>query len=314
MNESASLILAGKQPPTSDQTLGTRLGRSRPARAWVLIATVSFCIAALLNMGCATHRVNDFARFAAAGQASVQATTALTTAAASTAIAADNLAMVNARSAWNEQERKEHLNQHDTELKRRMTLLADLRHHNSLLASYFKALAALAQSNAPSTLGQDAKSLAAALDKCGQAVQLGLPSSAANATQVTTSLLVGRLRSAALEKELRARADLIARELDLELAAVQAITEDMRSDVAALRTEQRLAYEAFFADGELPANWGDVRATLFRFDKRLSAAETALSAARAVKNAFAGLVGQGHSSVDLQVLAGQIEDIAADLK
>ncbi|RMD69235.1 MAG: hypothetical protein D6819_07465 [Gammaproteobacteria bacterium] len=267
-------------------------------------------LAGLLLGGC-TARVHQFHNFAEAGQAYADAMARLTIEAGEAAIDADSLALERARDALTPKERGQILLEHNRLLKERLALLADLRRHTLLLRAYFEALAALAGSGAPAGIGAASEDIIQALGETGARIQRAKVGEQPVGAFIgkAAALSVGHFRNAALEQELRARAPVLERELELQEAALEAITAQMRTDLqAALNMRATLeVFRPYRADAPLPEDWAERRKAFLTASASLASAEAARGAAGRLRQSFVALVENRFGPSDTQALLADID-------
>jgi hypothetical protein len=277
------------------------------------ICLILLAIGFLLS-GCASARMNQFARFAELGSAYSEAVTGITKEAGNVAIDADSAALIKAREFLTPKERGETIIEHNKLLRERIGLLRDLRRHTQLLRTYFQALAALARSDEPSGIGAASedvvKSLGKISDRIKNAKVGALPVSEFIGPVV--KITVAQFQSAALEKELKVRAAIIERELDLQQAALQAIAEQMRTDLEVLQVrEEALEVVDPFrgAKDSLPSDWTKRRKELLNAHVSLDSVDAVVALAMNLKLSFLALVENRLDPSDFGILFKDINEI-----
>ena len=277
------------------------------------ICLILVAIGFLLS-GCASVRMNQFARFAELGSAYSEAITGITKEAGNVAIDADSAALIKARENIPINERGKTILAHNKLLGERIELLRDLRRHAQLLRSYFWALAALAKSNEPSGIGEASedvvKSLGKMSDRIKNAKVGALPVS--DFVGPVVKITVAQFQSAALEKELRVRAPIIEREIDLQQAALQAIAGQMRTDLEVLQArEEALEVVDPFraAKDSLPSDWNKRRRELLNAHISLDSVDAVVALARNLKLSFLALVENRLDPADFGILFKDINEI-----
>lgn len=291
-------------PPRRRITLGKRRGAAICAALLLLSAT---------SPACATARVGHFSSFAEAGRAFSGATSAVLSEAGAVAIEADSLLLVKDRDALPQEERGTVILERNELLKERLTLLGDLQRHADLLSSYFTALAALAESDAPSSIGDVAEGLAGSLGRVSSRIK------EARVGGLTVSSFVGQVaeiavanfRLAALESELRVRAGIIEKELELQEVALTAVANQMRTDLT-VQLQLREAEDVvlpYVQDGRLPRNWGRDRLQVLQGNLVIDSMSAAVTAARKLRLSFVSLVEGRLTLVDLSALFDDLNQI-----
>jgi hypothetical protein len=259
-------------------------------------------------------KINQFSRFAELGYAYSEAVTGLTKEAGNVAIDADSAALIKVREDIPLNERGKTIIAHNKLLRERIGLLRDLRRHTQLLRSYFQALAALAKSNEPSGIGAASedvvKSLGKMSDRIKNAKVGALPVSEFIGPVV--KITVAQFQSGALEKELKIRGPIIERELDLQQAALQAIAEQMRTDLEVLqaREEALEVVDPFRAtEDSLPSDWAKRRKELLNTHISLDSVDAGAELARNLKLSFLALVENRLDSSDVEMMFGDINEV-----
>jgi len=268
----------------------------------------------LLLSGCASAKINQFSRFAELGSAYAETIMGLTKEAGNVAIDADSTALIKGREQLTPKERGETIIEHNKLLRERIALLRDLRRHTQLLRSYFLALAALAKSDEPSGIGTAAEDVVNSLGKMSERIKqakaggLGV----GEFTGAVAKITVAQFQSAALEKELRVRAPTIERELALQQAALQAIAEQMRTDLEVLQTREEAleVVDPFRATKDsLPSDWSKRRKKLLNAHVSLDSVDAGAELARNLKLSFLALVENRLDLSDVEILFGDINEI-----
>ena len=264
--------------------------------------------------GCASAKINQFSRFAELGCGYSEAVTGLTKEAGNVAIDADSAALIKAREPLTPKERGETIIEHNKLLRDRVGLLRDLRRHTQLLRSYFQALAALAKSDAPSGIGAASEDVVKSLGKMSDRIKNAkvgdLPVSEFIGPLV--KITVAQFQSAALGKELRVRAPIIERELDLQQAALQAIAEQMRTDLEVLQAREEAldVVDPFRATKDsLPSDWTKRRKELLNTQISLDSVDAGVELARNFKLSFVSLVENRLDLSDVEMMFGDINEV-----
>jgi hypothetical protein len=255
----------------------------------ITLAAVCGCI-----QGCATARVNQFRSFAQAGTAYTKASRQLTSAAGQAAIDADSIVLVNVRQDTASGARGNALLDHDALVRERLIYLARLDRHASMLQSYFEIIAAMADSQAPDQLSAAARGVVDQLGSLRTAISTArignapFPDFTAGIVQVGTA----HYKAAALNAELNARKDIIARELAFQRAALDFLTRQLHLDLT-IGLRDRANHEVldpYRRDGELPSNWATTRREILTATPTDETAKAAGDAAQDLQVAFKQLV------------------------
>jgi hypothetical protein len=222
------------------------------------LRTALLLLCAVVATGCASARVTQFHAFAEAGRAYVKASQVVLDEAGSAAIDTDSVVALRGREALDGNERRKHLLEQDKLLNERLLLLRQIGRHALLLGSYFEALQALADSDAPEAAGTAAKG---AFDSVAK-LSPGIREASIGTIRVeplippAITFIVGRLKLKALEQELTARSPAVERELALQEAALKAITSNLETDLLArLKSQQSEVVRLYAADGSLGDDW-----------------------------------------------------------
>ena len=263
---------------------------------------------------CTTARVNHFAEFARAGTAYAQAVAGVTREAAGAAVDADSAALARARPGVPQGERGRTAIEHDDLLKERVSLLGQLREHARLLETYFIALGAVAGSSAPGDLGAATEELVASMGVVSRRLRDARVGDASigSISGSVVRITVAGFQRAALESELDARAGALERELDFQHAAMQAIAEQMRTDLAAV-LGHREAVEVIAPyrspSATLPSSWAKRRREILTATAAAASVDAAADAAASLKRSFAALVENRYSAADLEAFLLDIDRI-----
>lgn len=270
----------------------------------------------LMVFGCATARVNQFQEFSKVGIAYADAVGVLLEEAGRTAIDTDTLIITKTRKHLNRQSRIKTISEHNDLLRERISLLNDLNRHAQLLRTYFGSLAILAASDAPSGIGTATESVVASMGKISEEIkdakvgELSVDSFVGS----TVSLSVGYFKQAALEKELNKRAASIGREINLQEAALQAVSEQMQTDLEVILQQQELkeVYRPYASDSDtLPSGWAKKRKELLMIRVSIKSADAAVQAAQSLKISFIALVENRLDPANIEFIIKDINDILA---
>ena len=266
----------------------------------------------VLLSSCARARLNHFRNFSQAGAAYTRAVSVVLDEAGATAVEANSLLAVADRPL-SEKERGEFINKNNELMRARLAILGDLKRHAQLLRSYFDALAALADGDASSGVGTAAQgavqSLGTLHPRITKASVGGL--SVASLVGSVAKIVVARFQVAALEKELKANAQTIERELDLQRAALSAIARILRTDLQ-IQVQQRESQEVvipYVKDAALAPAWRQRRRELLVAQASVTSADAAVEAARQLQLAFVALSEGRGRLVDVPAMISDINDI-----
>jgi len=270
-----------------------------------------FLLAVVLVLGaCSTARVNQFKQFAEAGIAYVEAVDALTREAAGASVNADSAVLARTRSALPQDVRARTVLEHNQLLKQRIGILADLRQHAGLLGAYFVSLGAMTDPDAPAEAGEAANQFVGSLTLVGhrlRAARVG-DLTVDDFTRRVVEISVGEFRHQALERELRRRAAVIARELDLQRAAMQAIVAAMKTDLGVVlhHQEQVEVIDPFRGNAKLPKTWSKRRREILTASTAVASANVAATAALKLGEAFRALAENRFGAVEYLAVMAEI--------
>ena len=266
--------------------------------------------ALVLTTGCASQRVGQFRSFAAVGDAYVDALGPLLDEAGEAAIDNDSLILLSTRASTDAAERARTLQSHNEALSRRIGLLGAIRRHALLLQGYFAALAALADADADTRISA---ALDSSLDRLAtiRGTLRSAPEISVLAKPVTR-IAVGNFKKRALDQELRARAQVIAEDIDLQRAALQAISETLRADLEQMTNlrERKQVVEPFVGTGSVSeSEWATARRRALTQRAAARSAEAAAAAADALKQSYVALAENRLDAVQLDTVLNHINQI-----
>ncbi len=264
----------------------------------------------LVLAACSTARVNQFKQFAEAGIAYVEAVDALTREAAGASVNADSAVLARTRSAVAQDDRARTVLEHNQLLKQRIGILADLRQHAGLLGAYFVSLGAMTDPDAPAEIGQAAAQFVESLGVVGGRLRTARVGDLAvdDFTGRVVEISVAHFRHAELERELRLRAPILARELDLQHAAMQAVVEAMANDIGVVlrHNEQVDVVDPFRGNAKLPKTWAKRRREILTATTAVASADAAAVAALKLGEAFTALAENRLGAVEYLAVMGEI--------
>lgn len=290
--------------------------RCRKQTRKIRVHWLAIVIPVALSVGaCTTARVNQFNSFAKAGGAYTEAVGPFLEEAGAAAISTDTMVLLKARDVTPAAQRGQLIIGHNNLLRERLALLGDIKRHATLLRTYFEALGALAESDAPSGIGNAAEGVVKSMGRVNKEIasakvgELDVSSFAGQVAKIS----VANFQRAALERELKERGPTIERELDLQHAAITAVAEQLRTDLQAqlLQQESREVVLPFAGSGSLPSGWAGKRETVLRANLTLASASAAADAAKQLQIAFVALVEGRIESTDLSLLINEMSEIVA---
>ena len=226
------------------------------------------------------------------------------------AIASNSDTLIMAHAGASAEARKTALLEADDAYRERAKIFADVGDQAQLLKSYFVALAALEDTGGDAAIGSEAASLVTQMGELDPNIanyEIGGRSVASVAGSVTP-LIVGAFRSAAVERELRAHGDDVVRTIELQRAFLQAVADDLQSELWAEQQEQEFknVIEPYVSSAPLPPDWKTLRANALTGDRNqaVAAVDAAASTAANLKIAFIAMAGGSRSGG----LFAQLED------
>ena len=206
--------------------------------------SVFLAITLITLSACGSAPPSQFADFAKLGTALTDSTPTLLDAAFAEAVSADSIVLSQARTALvSPDERLDMLEKSGTLLRDRLAIYSDLTRHSRLLRSYFVTLGLLADTSGDSSIGDGAKGIVDQLSALHPTRENALVGdfAVADFVKAAAPVAVGAFRSVALQRELKARADAITKELDLQQAVLTAIAEQMFSGVGGISSAANAA-------------------------------------------------------------------------
>jgi len=265
----------------------------------------------MLLTACATGRINQFRQFADAGISYAEAVDALTREAASATVDADSAVLARTRSSVPQDDRARTVLEHNQLIRQRVEVLADLRRHARLLGAYFVTLASMTDPDAASEFGAAASELVESLGVVGARLRTARVGDLAvdDFTGRVVEISVAHLQKAVLERELRARSALLARELDVQQAAMHAVVQGMRADLAiVLRSQEKLeVVDPYRGNAMLPKSWAKRRREILTASMAIASAEAAALAARRLGESFAAVAENRFGVAEFLSLMGDIQ-------
>ena len=184
----------------------------------------------MLLCSCAT--TEHASRLASAGSAYGKAVDALLAATEETAADADSARLLSEARGLPREERRVLLEKHGT-VSATISDLERLRRHGRLLTRYFEALGRLASNDADASAADATGDAAAALNRLGKELTDStlLTSAERDLLSQTAALAVEGARRNAIERELKARAGLIDREIAVQQTLLDAVRRKLRADL-----------------------------------------------------------------------------------
>lgn len=267
-------------------------------------------MAVALLSGCATQRINQFKNFANAGKAYSEAMVVLTKEAGHAAIDADSAILMLSRKNWDSNEREDNILENTEELKKLLSVMSDLRKHTLLLKKYFTALSKLAESDAPSGIGEEATNLVAELGKISPKIKdarIG-EANVSDFIKIAVPLFVAHFQQKALEDELNRNGKVIEEELELQKAVLTIMADELKGDFEVILNQKELIEvdKPFINDKPLPKDWKKNRREVLSAYVSMASVENATKAAKELKKAFIALVENKMEPEDFENLFADI--------
>jgi hypothetical protein len=277
-----------------------------------LLRAASTLLLAVLS-GCGTPPPAQFEAVAQSGEKFAGSVPPLLDTALSEAIAADSGTLIMEHGSASEEARKTALLEANSAYRERRKIFADVSTHARLLKAYFVAMAALASTSGNGAIGGAAQILVDEMGDLSPAIrnfEIGGRRVASIAGSVAP-LVVADLRSAALERELRTNGDAVVGAIELQRAFLEAVASELDAQLAAEQQDQEFQSVTlpYLADGPLPSDWAQLRATALQQSPSVSTLTTAASTAESLKISFIAMA-EGSTSEGLFV---QLQDDADDL-
>ena len=265
----------------------------------------------LLLGGCAS-RVNQFKDFGEAGVTYADTMNKLLSASGGVSIDASSALLINqrrgaiigddgnvkendARKAYQE------LKESDKLMANRLRILNDIAEHNQLLKLYFQALADLAGSNAGTEITAGTTGIVNELSKLNPRISQATLGNAPIGSLIgpVTELAVASFQQVALERELKAHAQIIEGELELQVAAMKEVAALWKADQEIIIAGNKKIYqEQFFKDKVLPGNWAANRKAVLIDSNSVELADSVQDAPKKLKTAFEALVKDDKSNLE----------------
>ncbi len=287
---------------------------------FMLVACIA-PLALLCPQGCTSARLNQFKNFAAAGIAYVDAADAVLNEAGDLVVDEDSDNLIMTRDHLSEAQRTSTIQKFNDQDQRYLKILYDIRRHNRLLRDYFVALAELAGREARSQIGKSTKSLYDSLSKLHQAIgkaQIKDGKAIGTLMEPAVTLAVAQFQQAALEEELRERAQLIERELALQHAAMKAVARVMKSRLESTLTadESTKIVLPYAGKGtppvdKLPRTWKADRRRILKARVSSDSVDAVEKVARRLQSNFVKLVNNEFDLDDLHLMIQDMNDVIA---
>ena len=276
-------------------------------------ASVTVTVAILGLAACATPPPAEIETVAQSGIKFAESVSPLLNDALDGAIASNSDTLIMAHANASADARKTALLEANGAYQERAKIFADVGDHAQLLKTYFVTLMALGDTSGDSAIGTEAETLVnqmGALDESIAKYEIG-GRSVASIPGAVTPPVVAEFRSAVVERELREHGDDIVKAIELQRSFLQAVGDDLQSELAAEQQEQAFknVIEPYVSNDPLPSDWKALRASALADGQTQSVAALSAAAATAENlkisfiamaegNGSAGLFSQLENDVD----------------
>jgi hypothetical protein len=282
------------------------------------IAT-ALVICTLLS-GCDSDRLTQFGAFASAGTAYVTTFHTFTADVGSAYISADSATLMVARTqagagvTANAGVFRKNVADEDIALKDYLANLKKLDEHAALLGAYFAAITQLTNGKASSSTVTSIDGLADSINKFNPEIEKASfgGKNVKDYIGIVTPLVVDHFEVKALNEELIKSAPVIDKALALQEAAVAALSDQIKSSLAASLQvrEAKDVLDPYVAAGALPSSWSASREAYVRQNLILDSADSAKSAVTSLHKAFSELVSNKAAKIDFSALTTAIGKMA----
>jgi hypothetical protein len=271
-----------------------------------------------LSCGCSSVRIAHFQEFAKSGKAYTQAASVLLDQAAISAIESDSRILIQTRDKLTVAERTETVIEHNKLLKERIGLLNDIRSHLRLMEQYFLALEQLAAEDGDSGIGDSCAALTESMGQISSRIRdtkvgsMPLP----DFSKEVSRIAVKRFRRKALDAELAARASVINKELELQQALLNAISQQMQSEfiIALNQKELETVIRPYRQEEALSSQWAAQRTDYLLMNQSLRDLDAAAQSAGQLRQSFIALVENRYTPADLEKSLQEIVSVSELLK
>jgi len=248
----------------------------------------------ILFSSCTTQRINRFSTFATAGKSYAGAMTALTQEAGRIAIDADSEHLLQFRDKYTEGERRAIITERDSALQNLLEVLGNIRVHTSLLGRYFDALGELAGSGSATTLSAGMATLVESMGNLHPLLENAAIGelSVKSLVGAASPVILSTFRQKKLQEELRRNAPVIVRELELQKALLQAVSDQMKSDLGLLLQLKNFnqVLQPYIREGQTGKEWKTSRKEVMTTYLSTDAIDKASAAAAQMKATFLDLL------------------------
>jgi hypothetical protein len=304
-----------EQPKLIDHSLQTGASRHAMTLRGTKLLVGMFAVSLLLG-GCAS-RINQFKSFSDAGTLYADTMGKLVNESGDISIDADSAVLIEARSEMStgyDGDRDTKLGKHNELIKERLVILGDINEHGQLLKSYFEALAALAGSDVGTEISTATKGIVGELGKINPKISNAKLGSSPISSLIgpVTNMVVAGFQQTALEKELKTNAQVIERELALQVAAIKAIAEIWKTDQQIIVGGKDINNrDQFLQNNALPGNWAANRKAILITDNSTKLVDSATDASEGLKETFEKLVANKASIEDIPLIVTDLIKVLA---
>ena len=278
---------------------------------------VAFVYLIVMLGGCAATqaRVEAGGTFATAGIAYVDALPAVFDESFKLIVSANTHQLLLAREDLTEDERADRLETANELLESRLTLLRKLRRHSLLLRSYFIALQALTANDNASGINTAAQGVVSSIAELRPGIEESTIGDVriADLIEPGINLIVGAYQNAALQRELEARGEAIARELALQKEVITALTEEMIDNAGLIIEIEELnpIYDDYVSADRVSDSWNDKRLSAYKRTVSLQSYDDIRRAAANMESTWVALVEKRDSEASISLLIEDIERFLA---
>jgi hypothetical protein len=280
---------------------------------------LALVICTLLS-GCDSDRLAQFGAFASAGTAYVTTFHTFTADVGSAYISADSATLMVARTqagagvTANAGVFRKNVADEDIALKDYLANLKKLDEHAALLGAYFAAVTQLTNGKASSSTVTSIDGLVDSINKFNPEIEKASfgGKNVKDYIGIVAPLVVDHFEVKALNEELIKAAPVIDKALSLQEAAVAALSDQMKSSLAASLQvrEAKDVLDPYVAAGALPSSWSASREAYIRQNLILDSADSAKSAVTSLHKAFNELVSNKAAKIDFSALMTEIGKMA----
>lgn len=259
---------------------------------------------------CTTQRINLFNTFAKAGNSYSAAIDALTEEACNIAIDADSEILIKDRDKFTDEERRKIYQEKAKAIEALLETMHNFQTHTSLLNRYFTSISKLAEYDNQKTILLESEKAISSLQKIHPQLENATIGGATPKELMGSiiPILVANFKQKNLEEELHKNANIIERELELQIALLSVLSEEMKADMDILMKakDYNIVAGGYISNGELPSDWKNERKELLTMYNSMGSFDSALSAAKELKITYINLLENKINLSDFNML---FEDI-----